>query len=347
MTTPTNQPNPPTGYRLLRDDEDRIPQNAVRWNASESQWGSRELPIPVPAFYAVPADPSSESETPTSNTQTQINEDVQLFNLALEKTGSKLGPAGFPLLGLSAVAQIMRELAAVTAERDAARADCAAMREALLELSNQVSSTLWTTEDGDEKLAASADSLREEYSTQLGDAFEKAQTALVPDPGAPILAELAQLREKVEVLTKKQPINTSLRLFDLVRYMRSELHQADLITDSEYGQLCAGPMAISPKGGSPSRLRLEDYDQLRVHNTKLLELAGTAIDFSHTDNCKWQNNGDDKDCNCRSAKFLARFAELQQEETAPHQGPRISDGEYGQDEAFARKENRHEKSIEN
>jgi hypothetical protein len=57
-------------------------------------------------------------------------------------------------------------------------------------------------------------------------------------------------------------INTNVRLFDLVRFMRSELHEADLITDREYGWLCAeAPMA---KGqGSPSPRRLEDYDEIR------------------------------------------------------------------------------------
>jgi hypothetical protein len=64
-------------------------------------------------------------------------------------------------------------------------------------------------------------------------------------------------------------INTNVRLFDLVRYMRSELHEADLITDQEYGWLCAeAPMA---KGqGSPSPRRLEDYDEIRA-KTKRME----------------------------------------------------------------------------
>ena len=58
-------------------------------------------------------------------------------------------------------------------------------------------------------------------------------------------------------------INTNVRLFDLVRFMRSELHEAELITDQEYGWLCAeAPMA---KGqGSPSPRRLEDYDEIRA-----------------------------------------------------------------------------------
>jgi hypothetical protein len=60
-------------------------------------------------------------------------------------------------------------------------------------------------------------------------------------------------------------INTSHRLLDLVRYQRAELHQAELLTDEEYAWLCYGSdMATSPKGGSPSRQRLEDYDELRA-----------------------------------------------------------------------------------
>jgi hypothetical protein len=65
-------------------------------------------------------------------------------------------------------------------------------------------------------------------------------------------------------------INTSERLFDLVRFMRSELHQADLITDEEYAWLSGGAaMANSPKGGSPSVQRLEEYDDLRAANERL------------------------------------------------------------------------------
>jgi len=70
--------------------------------------------------------------------------------------------------------------------------------------------------------------------------------------------ELADLKKA------RAEINTSYRLFDLVRYQRAELHRSGLITDEEYGWLCASDMAISPQGGSPSRQRLEDYDKLRV-----------------------------------------------------------------------------------
>lgn len=70
-------------------------------------------------------------------------------------------------------------------------------------------------------------------------------------------------------------INTSERLFDLVRYMRSELHRAQLITDAEYSWLCHdSPMATSQKGGSPSRERLEDYDDIRAK----LKIATDALE---------------------------------------------------------------------
>ena len=68
----------------------------------------------------------------------------------------------------------------------------------------------------------------------------------------------------------KPPINTNVRLFDLVRYMRTELHEAELITDQEYFWLCAeAPMA---KGqGSPSPRRLEDYDEIRAKMKRMEE----------------------------------------------------------------------------
>jgi len=59
-------------------------------------------------------------------------------------------------------------------------------------------------------------------------------------------------------------INSNVRMFDLVRFMRSELHQENLITDSEYSWLCAeSELATQEGGGSPSRERLEDYDELQ------------------------------------------------------------------------------------
>lgn len=64
---------------------------------------------------------------------------------------------------------------------------------------------------------------------------------------------------------EKPAINTNVRLFDLVRYMRAELHAESLITDDEYEWLCGlAPMATHPEGGSPSPRRLEDYAALRT-----------------------------------------------------------------------------------
>lgn len=61
---------------------------------------------------------------------------------------------------------------------------------------------------------------------------------------------------------KTKPEKINVRLFDLVRYMRAELHEAELITDSEYGWLCS-EASLATGAGSPSPRRLEDYDELR------------------------------------------------------------------------------------
>lgn len=89
---------------------------------------------------------------------------------------------------------------------------------------------------------------------------------------------------------EKPAINTNVRLFDLVRFMRSELHQADLITDEEYSWLCRSEMAQGPQGGSPSPRRLEDYDQLqakceslRVALEKLHWVAEARVENKHPD----------------------------------------------------------------
>jgi hypothetical protein len=52
-------------------------------------------------------------------------------------------------------------------------------------------------------------------------------------------------------------INTNLRMFDLVRYMRSALNRDKLITDNEYFWLCAEAR------WAESTRRLEDYVELR------------------------------------------------------------------------------------
>jgi hypothetical protein len=68
-------------------------------------------------------------------------------------------------------------------------------------------------------------------------------------------------------------INTHVRMFDLVRYCRANLHEDGLITDKEYAWLCSAPMATSPDGGSPSARRLEDYDQFQARIKQLEELV--------------------------------------------------------------------------
>jgi len=76
---------------------------------------------------------------------------------------------------------------------------------------------------------------------------------------------------------RTEPINTNVRLFDLVRYARIMLHEDDLITDDEYAWLCAAPMAQGP--GSPSPRRLEDYDELRQRERRLVEALAVCQPF--------------------------------------------------------------------
>lgn len=85
-----------------------------------------------------------------------------------------------------------------------------------------------------------------------------------------IEADRDTLRLRVAELEQKQPINTHVRLFDLVRQQRAELHAADLITEEEYAWLSGGSSyAQDAHGGSPSPRRLEDYDKLRATITAL------------------------------------------------------------------------------
>jgi hypothetical protein len=68
-------------------------------------------------------------------------------------------------------------------------------------------------------------------------------------------------------------IKTNKRLFDLVRYQRSELLQAGLITEDEYLYLLAdAPLAKG--GGSPSPRRLEDYDEIRAKMKSMEKALG-------------------------------------------------------------------------
>lgn len=79
---------------------------------------------------------------------------------------------------------------------------------------------------------------------------------------------------KLTLCPDKPHIQTNVRLFDLVRYMRAELHEAELITDEEYAFLCSHNPGEPVKTGSPSRMRLEDYDELRADLARWQALAG-------------------------------------------------------------------------
>lgn len=82
------------------------------------------------------------------------------------------------------------------------------------------------------------------------------------------IATIDQLCERVEKMRESAAINTSKRLLDLVRYMRSELHQAGLITDDELVWLLTAADEGKMGQGSISARRLEDYDKLRARLDK-------------------------------------------------------------------------------
>lgn len=70
---------------------------------------------------------------------------------------------------------------------------------------------------------------------------------------------------------------TNQRMWDLVRYMRSELHTANLITDVEYALLAEDHAAVK---------RLEDYDALRKAARNVPDPEHTVLEFK-----KWLYGG--------------------------------------------------------
>lgn len=72
------------------------------------------------------------------------------------------------------------------------------------------------------------------------------------------------------------PENINKRLFDLVRYMRSDLHKTGLITDDEFAFLIY-ECPLAQGQGSPSRIRLEDYDEIAAE-TRIAELEESLKD---------------------------------------------------------------------
>lgn len=70
--------------------------------------------------------------------------------------------------------------------------------------------------------------------------------------------------------TSDNPETINTRLFDLCRYMRSELLEAELITYEEYAFL-ASACPLAQGSGSPSPRRLENYDR---ETKKIADLRG-------------------------------------------------------------------------
>lgn len=84
---------------------------------------------------------------------------------------------------------------------------------------------------------------------------------------------------------KKEGEAHKLRLLDLVRYQRAELHEAGLITMDEYAMLA---------GEKGSRERLENYDDLR-ERIKTLEEALKPFSGYATEVARFYGRGDIED----------------------------------------------------
>lgn len=95
--------------------------------------------------------------------------------------------------------------------------------------------------------------------------------------------------------TTKTDIATNARQFDLIRYMRSELLQAKLITMAEYGWLC-GEAPLAKGSGSPSPRRLEDYDKIRAREAALLAEVERLRALADNMGCRLQDSIYTLDC---------------------------------------------------
>lgn len=95
--------------------------------------------------------------------------------------------------------------------------------------------------------------IAKELAAQLWQRFSLAATG--PDEIEAVVREVLDPLIQAE----KPAINTNVRLFDLVCYMRAELHDAQLIDDEEYAWL----LSNAPRAGG-SVDRLHDYDDVRA-----------------------------------------------------------------------------------
>jgi len=77
-------------------------------------------------------------------------------------------------------------------------------------------------------------------------------------------------KERIEQLERElAEANKQLeRYHDLVRYQRAELHQADLISDEEYGKLLSDSKSVA---------RLENYDDVATDRDRWRKMAADAV----------------------------------------------------------------------
>ena len=83
------------------------------------------------------------------------------------------------------------------------------------------------------------------------------------DPKASVL--LLRLHGKLMLDELRSLQQQHDRLWDIVRYLRAEAQDADLITGEEYEQLA---------GDATSKSRLESFDDMRKHVTQLARACG-------------------------------------------------------------------------
>jgi len=104
------------------------------------------------------------------------------------------------------------------------------------------------------------------------------------------MSTISELRKQIKELKRENAFLTGQllshgseltngRLFDLVRHQRAELHEAKLITDKEYAELCS-EHPLAQGDGSPSPRRLEDYDELKARTARLKDSLDVLTEAS-------------------------------------------------------------------